>query len=74
MNEPLVLTISTEPGRLTGLHDFDPAIEAAIVQRECLERIRVRIAAEQLGEAWAGLDRRRQTTIKRGDDRRKRAA
>lgn len=34
----------------------DITVELAILQRETLARIHARIAAQQLGEAFAGLD------------------
>lgn len=46
----------------------DVAIEMARLGREALTRIRIKMASQQLGEAWQ--DRREVTTIKRGPQRR----
>lgn len=50
----------------------DILLDMVILQRESLGRIEMKMAAQQLGEAWVGLDdRRRVVTIKRGPPRRK---
>lgn len=52
----------------------DILIEMSRLEREAMERIRVKMASEQLGEAWVVTDRREVETIKRGTDRRWRKA
>jgi len=36
--------------------DLDITLEMARLVRECEERVRVKIASRQLGEAWVGLE------------------
>jgi len=55
--------------------DFDLDLEMAIMEREAYERVVAKMRAEQLGEAWVGLDdRRAEHSPMRGADRRERVA
>lgn len=56
--------------RETNMFGDEAVIELAKLQREALERVVAKRAAEQLGEAWIGLDDRRHSTAMRGPDRR----
>ena len=50
---------------------IDHELEMAKTRRECYERAIMKITAEQIGEAWVGLDDRRvESTRMRGLDRR----
>lgn len=49
----------------------DVTIEMARIEREAYARVRAKIAAQQLGEAWVGLDDRR---ADERDERDRRAA
>lgn len=52
----------------------DIAIELSRLTRAAHERTATKMAAAQLGEAWVGLDdRRHNTTVARGADRREAA-
>lgn len=56
---------------IIGLHDEPEAVTASRHAREALARVQARMAAGQMGEAFAGLDDRRHVeTIARGADRR----
>lgn len=46
----------------TTLHD-DITLELARLQREALARVRRKIAAQQLGEAWVGLEQVREEPL-----------
>lgn len=48
----------------------DIALELSRLTREAHDRVRLRMASQQLGEAFANLDRRINETIARGPDRR----
>lgn len=41
------------------MHYEDIILELARIEREAYARVRAKIAAQQLGEAWIGLDDRR---------------
>ena len=54
-----------------GMYGDEATIELAKLQREAWDRIERKRAAEQLGEAWIGIDTRRiAETVARGPDRR----
>ena len=48
----------------------DFTLELSRITREAHDRVRLRMASEQLGEAFVDLDRRLHSTIARGPDRR----
>lgn len=59
---------------MIGLHDIPIEVEVSRLQRETLAKVAAKMASQQLGEAWIGLDDRRHvTTLARGSDRREAA-
>jgi hypothetical protein len=56
---------------MTGLHDEPIEVTMSRITREALAKVQTKIAAGQMGEAFAGLDDRRHgTTLPRGPERR----
>lgn len=56
---------------IIGLHDEPEAVTASRHARQALARVQAKMAAGQMGEAFAGLDDRRHVvTVARGPERR----